>query len=80
MTASYHVHTSFALARAKWARGFAILGFVLSLSGCSVSMPMSGLVDAPPSTAVADKAANDVTAGSAAEKPGFEVAAAQPEL
>jgi len=62
------------------ARGFAAVGFVLLLGGCSVSMPISGLVDAPPGSAIASGAANDPSANPTAGKPLVEVAAAQPEL
>jgi len=80
MTDSYHERYAVAAFRNRWARRFAVFGFVLALGGCSVSMPMAGLIDESPNGAVASKAGATPPPNAPAKKPVLEIAAAQPEL
>jgi hypothetical protein len=80
MNDSYHERYAVAPFRDRWARRFVVFGFALALGGCSVSMPMAGLIDESPNGAIASKAADARSAEAPTEKPVVEVAAAQPEL
>jgi hypothetical protein len=80
MTDSYHVRYAVAPFSNRWARRFVVFAFASALGGCSVSMPMAGLIDETPTSAIASKATGAPNADAPGEKRVVQVAAAQPEF
>ena len=80
MTASYHEHYNAAHSRARRVGYFVVFGFAVGLSGCSISMPMTGLIDESPSDSIASKAVDGASTAAAPRKTAVEIAAVQTGL
>jgi hypothetical protein len=78
MTGSYHERNAAAFVRHRTALRFVVIGFALALGGCSVSVPMAGLIDESTNGSISTKTAGAPSRETAVEKTVAEVAASQP--